>query len=72
MKVQKVVIELVQVNPIDRRMMFHITDEEGRIFRYAERLWESDSIDVLRTIFRSALRCFHEEFDPEKGKDNKI
>jgi hypothetical protein len=68
MKIKKVTIELVNVNPIVRKMRFCIEDEEGREWNYEETLWESDAIDVVSIVFRNALRCFHDDMeDKEKG-----
>lgn len=69
MKIKKVTIEMMRVNSLDRRMKFSIEDEEGRVLDYHEHLWESDAIDVMRTIFRNALRFFHENYDKEKGRE---
>ena len=66
MKIRKVTIELVNVNPIVRKMRFCIEDEEGRKWHYEETLLESDAIDVVSIIFDNALRCFHQDM-----KDNK-
>lgn len=69
MKIRKVTIELVNVNPIVRKMRFCIEDEEGRGWNYEETLWESDAIDVVSIVFRNALRCFHDSYDKEKGRE---
>lgn len=69
MKIKKVTIELMYVNSLDRRMKFQVEDEEGRVLDYQEHLWESDAIDVIRTIFRNALRYFHDRYDKEKGRE---
>ena len=72
MKIKKVTIEIVSINPLDRRMVFSIEDEEGRKLDYSEMIWESDAIDVMKTIFRNASRFFHEEYDPEKDKRGRL
>jgi hypothetical protein len=69
MKIKKVTIELMYVNSLDRRMKFQVEDEEGRVLDYQEHLWESDAVDVIRTIFRNALRYFHDRYDKEKGRE---
>lgn len=71
MKIKKVTIELIRMNPIDRRMRFCIEDEDGQLWKHEEMLWESDAIDVVSTIFNSALRHFHEEMN-NKETEYKI
>jgi len=53
-------------------MVFTIEDDEGRKLSYTEMLWESDAIDVMKTIFRNASQFFHEEYDPEKDKRGRL
>jgi hypothetical protein len=72
MKINKVTIEMLRIHPDDRRMVFTIEDDEGRKLSYTEMLWESDAIDVMKTIFRNASQFFHEEYDPEKDKRGRL
>lgn len=72
MKVEKITIEMLRIRPDDRRMVFTIEDDEGRKLNHTEILWESDAIDVMKTIFRNALQFFHEEYDPEKDKRGRL
>ena len=50
-----------------RKIYIQVEDIDGVVKSFDEEFIESDAIDMLSEVFKSALRIFHEEYN----KDNK-